>query len=394
MAPASGRILAEDGSTVNIVDLLGAAAPVSDTVHDIEAYSPRSGRVIGEDGKLYNIVDLLAGVGGNGGGGTPGRVIRESVDIKATAETVLTISKGSTIALENGNIYTFDTDAQIGAGNLDTIGYFIAGNDYRIFISDTSEVIISLERSLPACRNIGGFHFGGNRRSNAALQPINPQGVARGEGWEANVYIGIVPRSVWTFLHRPGCNPEGMVYLGNGVWVDIYQASDDGAGGFISKYNVLPTTGAALNWYTFVERLLVSGKRLLSYQEFIGAALGSPTGTSSGNLNAWSQAAERQVTGFVDRAVSSIGCRDCVGNIWEWLSDLIASGSGTEQWQDAMPAQGLGQMWLFEINNFRALLAGGSHFNGALAGSRSACLIYAPWANHGSFGARGACNSL
>jgi formylglycine-generating enzyme required for sulfatase activity len=153
-------------------------------------------------------------------------------------------------------------------------------------------------------------------------------------------------------------------------------------------------TGAGLNWYEAVEKLLISGKRLLTYQEFIQAAMGSPPGTSSGNLNAWTASAERTFTGFVERAVSSIGCRDCVGNVWEWLSDLIASGSGTEMWQDSMPGQGFGQMWLFENNNVRALLAGGSHFNGSLCGARTAAVLYTPWGNHASFGARGACEGL
>jgi len=79
MSPASGRILDENGNVVNIVDLLNSGAtPVSDDVYDIDAYSPRSGRIIGEDGKLYNIVDLLSG----SGGGTPGRVIQESIRMK------------------------------------------------------------------------------------------------------------------------------------------------------------------------------------------------------------------------------------------------------------------------------------------------------------------------
>jgi formylglycine-generating enzyme required for sulfatase activity len=190
-----------------------------------------------------------------------------------------------------------------------------------------------------------------------------------------------------------------MVYLGNNVWVDIYQASDDtrlsgdgGTGGFLSVHNAMPSIG--LTWYSYVEMLLLSGKRLLTYQEWIQAALGSPQGTPSGNLNAWTAGSDRQVTGFVERAVSSVGCRDCVGNVWEWLSDLIASGSGTEAWQDPMSGQGYGQMWLFEDNNFRALLAGGSYFNGALVGARSACVLYNPWGYHASFGARGACGGI
>ncbi|MCK0471402.1 hypothetical protein [Halalkalibacter sp. APA_J-10(15)] len=36
---------------------------------DIEKYAPKSGRVIAEDGSIHNIVDLLGGGNGGGGGG-------------------------------------------------------------------------------------------------------------------------------------------------------------------------------------------------------------------------------------------------------------------------------------------------------------------------------------
>ena len=88
MSPATGRILAEDGKAVNIVDLLnasGSVAPVSDIVHDINQYSPRSGRVIGEDGKLYNIVDLLEN--GGGGGGEPYAFIPDRANRVAVLNT-------------------------------------------------------------------------------------------------------------------------------------------------------------------------------------------------------------------------------------------------------------------------------------------------------------------
>jgi hypothetical protein len=64
MSPVSGRILAENGSVVNIVDLLGGATPISGEVYDIDTFSPRSGRVIGEDGLLYSLAELLKNLSG------------------------------------------------------------------------------------------------------------------------------------------------------------------------------------------------------------------------------------------------------------------------------------------------------------------------------------------
>ena len=42
--------------------------PISNEIHDINAYTPMSGRVLGEDGKAYSLVELLLNAGTGGGG--------------------------------------------------------------------------------------------------------------------------------------------------------------------------------------------------------------------------------------------------------------------------------------------------------------------------------------
>jgi len=376
MSPTSGRIIAEDGSTKNIVDLLGGGSPVSNAVYDINQYSPRSGRVIGEDGKLYNLVDLLGNGGGSGGVGGKPQV--EKLRIEATGDDVLTIFQGSAVILEGGGFFVFDKNMVISASNLNVGNAFTVGSDYNIYISGDGVILLSLNDATPAnSRKIGGFHFGVNRRSTTA---------------PSDIFIGIVPRSIWTILHRPKCDPAGMVYLSGGVWVDIYISSDNGADGFASKHNESPMI--EITWYASSSRLLAVGKRMLTYHEWVQAAAGSPPGTGSGNQNAWTASTDRAPTGFVANAVSSIGCRDCVGNVWEWLSDIVASGIGTPAWHTPSYGADQGQFWINNPSDFRALLAGGSYFNGALVGSRSACVIYSPWEDHISFGVRGACGSL
>ena len=199
-APASGRLIDEGGNIVNIVSLLGGAAPVSAVVHDINAYTPRSGRVIGEDGKLYNLVDLLAGFGGSQPQ-PPTVPATENIRIEATGDNALTV-------------YRNDAPTGIGAANLDT-GSFAIGKNYCIYLNNET-VIISLNAAL-SHRKIGGFHYGVNRRTNSVRQPINAAGETKGTGWEANIYNGIVPRSIWTDSHRPRCSPEGMVLAKGGL---------------------------------------------------------------------------------------------------------------------------------------------------------------------------------
>lgn len=66
----SGRMVKEDGTVVNIADLLaGDVEAVSESTYDIDSFSAMSGRMIREDGSVINIADLIAN-GGMGGGGT------------------------------------------------------------------------------------------------------------------------------------------------------------------------------------------------------------------------------------------------------------------------------------------------------------------------------------
>ncbi len=320
---------------------------------------------------------------------------------------------------------------RIGAEDLDVGSSFYVGKDYTVYKTDGG-FFISLDGNVAHAQKIGGFHYGTCRRVDEKLRPVNLAGEVRGEGWESNVYNGILPRSVWYKGHRPACDPKGMVYLGNGTWVDIYQSSDDGDGGLLSAYNQLPLTGTeGLNWYGFVERALVVGKRLLTYQEFCQMAFGSPGGLDDSNENAWTAKTNsgRQKTGYVANAVSSIGCRDAVGNVWEWLDEFITraehskiNGSGTFPSNDGRRAgktytsgnghyhatndgvwafdtfspfsDGYGNIWEYNDYSLIAMFCGGHWNDGANSGARAAALHRQPWFVYSYGGSRCACNSL
>ena len=179
------------------------------------------------------------------------------------------------------------------------------------------------------------------RRVNNSLDPINTAGVVYGTGWETNTYNGIVPRSVWTIKHRPKHpgTPEGMVYAGGGDWVDIYLV---GPGG-VSAHGVMPLSGTeGHNYLSFSDLALKVGKKMMSYNLWLRAAYGSPQGNDADNLHAWTRTtnAGRALTGATNaagnatgteaklHAVSSIGCVDCVGNLWEWLDEVMNNADG------------------------------------------------------------------
>jgi hypothetical protein len=365
--------------------------------------------------------------------------------IRAAGESALAVNAGCVITVGDAVFKTAATT--LGSGNLDSGAAFVVGRDYYVYICDngtTGEVfLISLNSTFPVgynannSRKIGGFHYGQCRRVDSSLRPVNSDGAPYGAGWECNVFLGIVPRSVWTLKHRPKCAPEGMVYLGNGTWVDIYQSSDNGKGGLQSIFNAIPLTGSeGHNWFSFNECSFMSGKRLLTYAEFCRMAYGSPQGNNLDNVNAWTlqTAPARNPTGTVANAVSSIGARDAVGNVHEWLDELItraehliATPSGTfapredgSRAGQTVPADGNkhgtagvwswdaisplgdtaggnpknGNIFQFYDNSIGAALAGGGWHHGAHAGARAIMMNNALWRVYDHHGTRCACESM
>ncbi len=342
----------------------------------------------------------------------------------ASGANEITVIEGCVIAVGGAGIFKTGNTV-LNASNLDVGAAFSVGCDYYVYICDSrqdaqdEQYIISLNSTYPSgwnasnSRKIGGFHYGRCRKINDNLQPVNSSGAVFGTGWESAVSNGIVPRSVWTLGHRPKCSPEGMVYLGGGTWVDIYLNSDDGAQGLKSEYNCAPMTGTeGMNWYTFTERLMKSGKRMPDYSEFCAYAFGSPQGLDGANTNAWTATTNtgRGTTGSVVNAVSAVGCVDAVGRVWEWLNDLItraehatnADYHPTAAWgwdkksplRDNATKYDVGNIYQYYAYSLAALVAGGYWYYGVSAGARAVACYHCPWRVDTTIGVRGACDSM
>jgi formylglycine-generating enzyme required for sulfatase activity len=280
---------------------------------------------------------------------------------------------------------------------------------------------ISLNSTYPSgwtalnSRKIGGFHYGKVRGIDETTgKPVNASGIVKGTKWQDYIFDGIVPRSVWTLGHRPKCAPEGMVYLSGGTWVDIYLNSNDGKGGLQSKYGATPMTGTeGLNWYDFAHRLQKSGKRMPTLQEYTQYAYGSPEGLADSNDYAWTATTNsaRTTTGYVAKAVSAVGVRDAVGNVYEWLDEIITRAEhkkdstyhASEAWswdittplltgEDSDIASG--NIYEYYAQSIAALIAGGDWGSGAIAGVRCVRCYFYPWGVLTGAGVRGACDSL
>lgn len=324
-------------------------------------------------------------------------------ELKILAGTIITVGK---------SIFILDADKVLNASNLDA-GVFEDGNDYYIYCCDRGgkndeEYKISLNSTYPAgynasnSRKIGGFHYGICRRENDR-DPVNGSGVVFGAGWETEVFMGILKYSVWTTHHRPKSEPEGMVYVGNGLWADIYLTSL-ASGRARSVKGVLPATGTeGHHWYSFNELLMKVSKRLPSYAEWARIAHGSPRGENNNDM-AWTASANtaRVATGTVVNAVSACGAKDCVGNVLEWLSDLLTrpAETGAWGWENAQSftyngrSIPKGSLYLYYADGLAALSAGGFWFYTATAGPLCVNAYYYPWYASSSRGVRAVSDSL
>ena len=296
------------------------------------------------------------------------------------------------------------------ADNDGSFSSFTLGENYYIYALQPAdgndpipEFIISVNSTYPSgytadnSRKIGGFHYGRIRD------------IADAYNDSASLSINILPNSVWDLQNRPTCDPTGMAKVGD-IWVDIYLSSH-GAGSWpdqelVSEYNATPVTGTeGYNWYDFARMAGNTGKRLLTYSEWVQAAYGSPQGHDNDNNAAWSDTSNsgRTATGTVEQAVSVNGMVDCAGNVYEWLDELTYRYYDPQDdgfdWYDVLDAgkdsaDGQGEAYMQNDNSLIAMRAGG-HWNlGVYCGARAVVLNSQPWNVSSVLGCRLACDSL
>ena len=352
---------------------------------------------------------------------------------------IIVVKAGSVLTLKNTLWKSFElsADVELTESDLDT-GSFEVGVDYYVYLIDDGadgQFAISANATFPAghnaddSRKIGGFHYGYIRKvsTDGLWIPVDSEGMKFGSGsvnWKDNVTVGIIPNSVWDLIHRPKASPEGMVEIG-GMWVDIYPSSaaesitlEGGTNGLHiasgrlqSKYGQYPVTGTeGLNWYGFGELAARSGKRLLSYSEWIQSAYGNPQGEDGADNYGWTKTTNSgrarvgcrvdpstgdydAATGIKPAAISAFNIVDAVGNVYEWLDELLQRDGETFQWRD-LAGSGKGQIYSGSANSPVAMIAGAYWHNGVLAGPRAARVLNQPWDVNTVIGVRLACDNL
>lgn len=271
-----------------------------------------------------------------------------------------------------------------------------AGKDFYIYACQpsygtTPTLILSANSTVPAgytatnSRKIGGFH----------CECLDVGTVTDENSMNGYSTGDIIPFSIWDLKHRPKSSPEGMVYVEPlNVWISIYIMSWDGSK-LVSAYNGVQADGASAKPFSgteFAEYLAKVNMRLPRYDEFVVFAKGiqecvSVKGSSDVNTTGGHYTTDNK------RIVSSYGIEDCVGVIWQWLSDVFGSNF-TNSWdtssnRDARNTRG--DCW---GGGMRRMLAGSNWGNGSHCGSR-ASLVEGWSANaSGGFGCRGASEPL
>lgn len=217
----------------------------------------------------------------------------------------------------NDGVVWLDEDMTITSADLDT-GSIEAGKDYNLYACYDDgylDIKTSLASTYPAGYDAdssilaGGFH--------TLCMDVGTISGHLLSGYEAG---DVTPTSVWDLRHRAkNLDNRGLAYHPKlGLWIQIYESSDNGAGGVqsVNGATILDTLGA-LN---FIKRGQSVGMRLLTRDEFYRASLGSNQQTNIAG-------SDDPVTagGSLDTAgramINHYGHWRLCGSLWTWVSD-------------------------------------------------------------------------
>lgn len=332
----------------------------------------------------------------------------------------LIIKAGTNIKKSDGNYQTYLNDIRIDF----TSSNLVAGKDYFVNLADDGTITcsqsklgtgITIGRFHTLCANIGtitmiapaspssGITVGSNFLVKSYTQEDDPDfydfynksvtAVSAGTPYDVITCThplsgysagDILPESVFCLSWKPKTRFEdAMVYdVDTNICVDVYLQSGTGLN-TRSAYNATHTVSRQA--FNHQGDMLQVGKQLLSDQEFTSMALGSNECT-----NITGSSDKTYVGGHADtnsrRMISAIGCEECCGYLWQWLSDVGFNGQTTWKTTDgrALFGQEYGEPYI--------LLAGGAWGDSGSCGSRARNCANVRSNVHVEHGARGRAN--
>jgi hypothetical protein len=331
---------------------------------------------------------------------------RRTVNIPAVQlrinATVYTLSTATTLDADTTGSWASNETSKATAANRNGEDVYVyavepsSGTTPNFCLSSNSTypngTVGGVTASATNSRKIGGFHC-----------LCVDVGTISGHSLTGYLDGDILPRSVWTQAsHRPTSNPEGMVYVGNKLWADIYLASNTTT--LESSYGGTIVDGASnpdYHWYNFVERFAEIEKRLPTQAEFMALAIGSNEETNiSGSADPVTTGGHSDTASR--RMISNIGCEDCAGVLFQWANETGSNGAASSYLvQDTSSDTSTydGRVGL-EINRGQGHsvpnrgLLGAKWSDGAICGSRGVNFNNSPLALSDALGSRGVSGSL